>query len=73
MQRLAYLSNTREYAEKGDVNKNQYFKNANGLLGVGWKVANITPNIAEIGNKQKTMYEETFAAFAVLEKHKAAQ
>jgi len=68
MQKLVYLSNSRDYAEQGNINENKYFTHINELLEQGWKVANLTPNTFEILNSQKPKQNETFAVYVLLEK-----
>ena len=68
MQKLVYLSNSRDYTEQGDINENKFFIRINELLGQGWKVSHITPNEVEIDSNQKQDRRETFAAFVLLEK-----
>ena len=68
MQKLVYLSNSRDYTEQGNINENLYFKNINELLDKGWKVSHMTPNTVEIINSQKPKQNETFAVYVLLEK-----
>ncbi len=68
MQKLVYLSNSRDYNEQGDINENKYFVRVNSLLEQGWKVANITHDVVEIENAQKPSSKESFVAFVLLEK-----
>jgi len=68
MQKLVYLSNSRDYTEQGDINENKFFIRVNELLVQGWKVSHLTPNAVEIDNNQKPDRRETFAAFVLLEK-----
>ena len=68
MQKLVYLSNSRDYSEQGCINENKYFTHINELLDQGWKVAHVTHNVVEIDNNQKPSYKETFVAFVLLEK-----
>lgn len=70
MQKIVYLSNSRDYTEQGNINENKYFKQINELLEQGWKVAHLTPNTVEIDNNQNFEHKETFAAFVLLEKGK---
>lgn len=35
MQKLVYLSNSRDYSEQGNINDNKYFAHVNGLLDQG--------------------------------------
>ncbi|MCL2696782.1 MAG: hypothetical protein FWE74_01720 [Oscillospiraceae bacterium] len=69
MQKLVYLSNSRDYTEQGNINDNKYFAHINELLEQGWKVAHLTQNMIEITHgDQKPEKRETFAAFVLLEK-----
>ena len=70
MQKLVYLSNSRDYTEQGNINENKYFKYVNKLLDEGWEVANLTPNTAviEVDDREKPSHKETFVAFVLLEK-----
>ena len=67
VQKLVYLSNSRDYTEHGSINENKYFTHVNERLEKGWKVAHITPNAAEIYDHQNLARKETFAAFVLLE------
>ena len=69
MQKLVYLSNSRDYTEQGDINDNKYFIHINNLLEQGWKVAHVTQNVVDIDNNQKPNQKETFVAFVLLEKN----
>jgi len=68
MQKLVYLSNSRDYAEHGNINENKYFTQINDLLDQGWKVAHMTTNSVEINDGQKPEQRETFAVIVLLEK-----
>jgi len=68
MQKLVYVSNSRDYTEQGNINDNKYFIHVNGLLDQGWKVSHMTPNAIEILNNQKPEQNETFAVVVLLEK-----
>ena len=68
MQKLVYLSNSRDYTEQGNINENKYFMHINKLLDQGWKVAHISHNTVDIENVQKPNLRETFMAFVLLEK-----
>ncbi len=68
MQRLVYLSNSRDFTEQGNINENKYFTHINELLEQGWKVAHITHDVVEIDSNQKQVQKETFVAFVLLEK-----
>ncbi len=68
MQKLVYLSNSRDYTEQGNINENKYFTNINSLLNQGWKVSHITHDVVEIEDKENPTHKETFVAFVLLEK-----
>ena len=69
MQKLVYLSNSRDYAEPGNINQNKYFVHINELLDQGWKVAHITHDVVEVDNNETPTRKETFVAFVLLEKN----
>lgn len=69
MQKLVYLSNSRDYAEQGSINENKYFTHINELLDNGWKVAHITHDVVEIDNRNEPSRKESFVAFVLLEKN----
>ena len=68
MQKLVYLSNSRDYTEQGDINENKFFVRINELLDQGWTVSHLTPNEVSIFNNEKPECRETFVAFVLLEK-----
>lgn len=68
MQKMAYLSNSRDYTEQGDINENKYFAHINELLSQGWKVSHLTQNLVELDNVAKPSLKESFVAFVLLEK-----
>lgn len=68
MQKMVYLSNSRDYTEQGDINENKYFVRLNKMLEQGWKVSNITPNAVAIGNANDPSHNESFGALVLLEK-----
>ena len=68
MQKLVYLSNSRDYTEQGNINENKYFLNINNLLEQGRKVAHITHDVVEIDDNQNPSRKETVVAFVLLEK-----
>ncbi len=68
MQKLVYLSNSRDYSEPGDINENKYFVRVNSLLEQGWKVAHITHDVVEIDSAKDPSNKENFVAFVLLEK-----
>lgn len=67
MQKLVYLSNSRDYSEQGNINDNIYFAYVNGLLDQGWKVAHMTHDVLATDPDQTT-HKETYVSFVLLEK-----
>ena len=72
MQKLVYLSNSRDYTEQGDINENRYFKRINKLLEEGWKVAHIKDSVVVVDDEGHPMRKETIGAFVLLEKVEGA-
>lgn len=68
MQKMVYLSNSRDYTEQGDVNENKYFAWLNELLEQGWKVSHITPNAVALDNANDQSRKESLSALVLLEK-----
>lgn len=68
MQKIVYLSNSRDYNEQGNINENKYFRQLNDLLEQGWTVAHLTHNVIDIANEQSPVRQESFVAFVLLEK-----
>lgn len=68
MQKLVYLSNSRDYAEQGDINKNKYFTYVNDLLDKGWKVAQMTHDVLA-NDPDQTTHKESYVSFVLLEKN----
>ena len=68
MQKLVYLSNSRDYTEQGSINENKYFTHINQLLDDGWKVSHITHDVVEIDSSKEPARKESFVAFVLLEK-----
>ncbi len=68
MQKIVYLSNSRDYTEQGNINENKYFTLINNLLENGWKVAHVTHDVVEIDSNTKPLIKESFVVFVLLEK-----
>lgn len=68
MQKLVYLSNSRDYTEHGNINENKYFTHINSLLDDGWMVSHVTHDVVEIDDNKNPSGKETFVAFVLLEK-----
>lgn len=73
MQRLVYLSNSRDYTEQGNVNENKYFTHINDLLDQGWKVAHVAHDVVGAGGDPNPTRRETFVAFVLLERSEEDQ
>lgn len=69
MQKIVYLSNSRDYTEQGNINENKYFTHLNELLNQGWKVEHMTHDVLTIDSVQNPSQKETFVAFVLLEKN----
>lgn len=71
MQKLVYLSNSRDYTEQGNINENKYFIHINGLLEQGWTVAHMTHDVLALVTDldQNSAYKETYVSFVLLEKN----
>ena len=68
VQKLVYLSNSRDYTEQGDINENKYFTHVNELLAQGWKVTSLTHDVLEMDAGQRVSPSETYVSFVLLEK-----
>ena len=69
MQKLVYLSNSRDNTEQLNVNENKYFTYINGLLGQGWKVAHMTHDVLTASPDDQKIHNETYVSFVLLEKN----
>lgn len=68
MQKLVYLSNSRDYTEHGDINENKYYKRINKLLDEGWTVSHITHEVVEVDTSEHPIHKETLVSIVLLEK-----
>ena len=50
MQKLVYLSNSRDYTEQSNINDNKYFSHIDGLLDQGWKVVHLTHDVVGVND-----------------------
>ena len=69
MQKLVYLSNSRDYTEQHSINENKYFAYINELLNQGWKVANMTHDVLPASPDDQKIHKETYVSFVLLEKN----
>jgi len=69
MQKIVYISNSRDSSEQNDVNENQYMTRINKLLEEGWTVSQMNPQTVGVDPKLESyLHKETFVSFVVLEK-----
>jgi len=68
MQKLVYLSNSRDYSKQEDINENNYFTRINKLLEEGWKVAHMTHDVLGFDSDQTPGHKESLVALVLLEK-----
>lgn len=68
MQKIVYLSNSRDYGEQGNINENKYFTQVNSLLEDGWKVVHVTHEALKPDISQNLAQKESLVALVVLEK-----
>ena len=69
MQKIVYMSNSRDFTEQQDINDNKYLTRVNKLLEEGWTVSQMTPYTVEVDPKlENFLHKETFVSFVVLEK-----
>lgn len=71
MQKIVYISNSRDYTELKDINDNKYLMRVNKLLEEGWTISQMNPHTVDVDPKLESyLHKETFVAFVVLEKPK---
>ena len=69
MQKLVYISNSRDFTEQNDINDNKYLVRINKLLGEGWTISQMNPQTVEVDPKlENYLHKETFVSFVLLEK-----
>ena len=69
MQKVVYISNSRDFTEQNDVNDNQYLVRINKLLEEGWVISQLNPYTVDVDPKlEGYLHKETFVSFVVLEK-----
>ena len=74
MQKIVYISNSRDYTEQKDVNENKYLVRINKLLEEGWVVSQMVPHTVDVDPKlENFLHKETFVSFVILEKPEANQ
>ena len=69
MQKVVYISNSRDLTEQNDINENIYLKRINKLLEEGWVVSQMNTQTVDVDPKlENYLHKETLVAFVILEK-----
>lgn len=69
MQKVVYISNSRDPSEQTDVNENQYLTRLNRLLEDGWTVSQMNTQTVDVDPKlEGYLHKETLVSFVILEK-----
>ena len=69
MQKVVYISNSRDLTEQNDINENIYLKRINKLLEEGWVVSQMNTQTVDVGPKlENYLHKETLVSFVILEK-----
>ena len=69
MQKVVYISNSRDLTEQNDINENIYLKRINKLLEEGWVVSHMNTQTVDVDPKlENYLHKETLVSFVILEK-----
>ena len=69
MQKVVYISNSRDRTEENDINDNQYLVRLNKLLEEGWVIAQMNTKTVDVDPKLESyLHKETLVSFVILEK-----
>ena len=69
MQKVVYISNSRDLTEQNDINENIYLKRINKLLEEGWIVSQMDTQTVDVDPKlENYLHKETLVSFVILEK-----
>lgn len=69
MQKVVYISNSRDFTEQNDINENKYLTHINKLLEEGWTVAQMNTQTVDVDPKLESyLHKETLVSFVILEK-----
>lgn len=69
MQKVVYISNSRDLTEQHDINNNQYLVRLNKLLEDGWVIAQMNTKTVDVDPKlENYLHKETLVSFVILEK-----
>ena len=69
MQKVVYISNSRDFTEQNDINENIYLKRINKLLEEGWVVSQMNTQTVDVDPKlENYLHKETLVSFVILKK-----
>lgn len=69
MQKVVYISNSRDLTEQNDINENIYLKRINKLLEEGWVVSQMNTQTVDVDPQlENYLHKETLVSFVILEK-----
>ena len=69
MQKVVYISNSRDLTEQNDINENIYLKRINKLLEEGLVVSQMNTQTVDVDPKlENYLHKETLVSFVILEK-----
>ena len=69
MQKVVYISNSRDLTEQNDINENIYLKRINKLLEEGWVVSQMNTQTVDVDPKlENYLHKQTLVSFVILEK-----
>ena len=69
MQKVVYISNSRDLTEQNDINENIYLKRINKHLEEGWVVSQMNTQTVDVDPKlENYLHKETLVSFVILEK-----
>ena len=69
MQKVVYISNSRDLTEQNDINENIYLKRINKLLEEGGVVSQMNTQTVDVDPKlENYLHKETLVSFVILEK-----
>lgn len=69
MQKVFYISNSRDFTEQKDINDNQYLVGINKLLEDGWTISQMHTQTVDVDPKlENYLHKETLVSFVILEK-----
>ena len=69
VQKIVYISNSRDFTEEKDINDNQYLVRINKLLEDGWVVSQMNTQTVDVDPKlENYLHKETLVSFVILEK-----